>query len=204
MYVDFDALNPSEAYFAMTQAIVPRPIAWVLSENAGGDYNLAPFSYFNAVCSDPPLVMLSLGKKPDGSAKDTRVNIEARNEFTIHIPHSGQLQTVNDSSATLPSGVSEVTELGLELTSFVGARLPRLVDCRLAMACELYEIKEIGDAAQTLIFGRVHQLYVDDAVAEVDARERLKIHPEQLDPLGRLGAGDYFSGGQVLSLTRPK
>lgn len=204
MNIDFDQLSSSEIYFAMTQAIIPRPIAWVLSENAGGDYNLAPFSYFNAICSDPPLVMLSLGKKPDGSPKDTRTNIEARREFVIHIAHCGQLQAVNDSSATFPSGVSEVEALGLELVEFPGFRLPRLADGRLAMACELYEIQEIGEAAQALIIGRVRQLYVDDSVAEIDGRERLKIHADRLNPLGRLGAGDYFSGGEVLKVDRPK
>ncbi|MCW8890759.1 MAG: flavin reductase family protein [Sedimenticola sp.] len=203
MIVDLSELSTSDTYFAMTQAIIPRPIAWVLTENPGGDYNLAPFSYFNAVCSDPPLIMLSLGKKPDGSAKDTRVNIEARSSFVVHLPYVEQINRVNESSATLPAGVSEVTELGLELAEFPGSKLPRLADCRLAMACELYEIKELGPVPQALIFGRLTHLYMDDGVAETDARGRLKIHADRLNPLGRLGAREYFAGGDVITLARP-
>lgn len=203
MIVDLSELSASDTYFAMTQAIIPRPIAWVLSENPGGDYNLAPFSYFNAVCSDPPLVMLSLGKKPDGTAKDTRVNIEQRSSFVIHLPHVEQIGQVNESSATLPAGVSEVSELGLELADFSGFHLPRLAECRLAMACELYEIKELGPTPQALIFGRLTHLYMDDSVAEKDARGRLKIHADKVNPLGRLGAREYFSGGEVITLARP-
>lgn len=204
MIIDLDALSTSDTYFAMTQAIIPRPIAWVLSENEAGDYNLAPFSYFNAVCSDPPLIMLSLGKKPDGTPKDTRVNIEARRSFVVHIASSDQVQTLNASSATLPAGESEIARLGLELTEFPGSRLPRLADSRLAMACELYQVMELGPVPQALIFGRLTHLYIEDGVAELDPKGRLKIHADRLNPLGRLGAREYFSGGQVISVPRPK
>jgi flavin reductase (DIM6/NTAB) family NADH-FMN oxidoreductase RutF len=203
MIIDLDDLSASETYFAMTQAIVPRPIAWVLSENVAGDYNLAPFSYFNAVCSDPPLIMLSLGKKPDGTPKDTRVNIEARQSFVVHIASCEQIEALNASSATLPAGESEITRLGLDLAEFPGSRLPRLADCRLAMACELYQVMELGPAPQALIFGRLTHLYIADGVAEQDPKGRLKIHADRLNPLGRLGAREYFSGGEIITLPRP-
>ena len=79
MRQSFSDLNPSERYHIMTQVVIPRPIAWVLTANDGDQsnhsssrFNLAPFSYFNAISSDPPLVMMSIGKKPDGEEKDTR------------------------------------------------------------------------------------------------------------------------------------
>jgi len=204
MIIDLDDLSTSETYFAMTQAIIPRPIAWVLSENRAGDYNLAPFSYFNAVCSEPPLIMISLGKKPDGAPKDTRVNIEARGSFVVHIAGVEQIQSLNASSATLPAGESEIAHLELELAEFPGSRLPRLADCRLAMACELYEVVELGPVPQALIFGRLTHLYIEDGVAEQDARGRLKIHADRLNPLGRLGAREYFTGGEIITLPRPE
>lgn len=204
MIIDLQELTASETYFAMTQAIIPRPIAWVLSENESGDYNLAPFSYFNAVCSDPPLIMLSLGKKPDGTPKDTRANIEARGSFVVHIASSDQVHTLNASSATLAAGESEIAHLGLELAEFPGSPLPRLADCRLAMACELYQVMELGPLPQALIFGRLTLLYVEDGVAEQDQKGRLKIHADRLDPLGRLGAREYFSGGEIITVPRPK
>ena len=204
MNIDLSELNPTDVYFTLTQAVIPRPIAWVLSRNPGEDYNLAPFSYFNAVCSEPPLIILSLGRKPDGSAKDTQVNIEARRDFVVHIAHRQMLDSLNSSSATLPAGESEVSRLGLELVDFPGSSLPRLADCRLALACELYAKQEIGHAGQSLLFGLVRRLYADDSIAEQRANGRMKIHADRLAPLGRLGASEYMEFGKVISLSRPK
>ena len=203
MYFDLAKLSPNQAYFTMTQTIVPRPVAWVLSENASGDFNLAPFSYFNAVCSDPPLVMLSIGRKPDGSPKDTRVNIEQRGHFVIHIAHREQAQPMTESSATLDYGDSEVARLGLQTVPFQGFTLPRLKDCRVAFACERYEIREIGNAKQTLLLGLVRAIYVDDAAVTTDAKGRTKIDAARIDPLGRLGGGEYSTMEGIVNVPRP-
>ncbi len=203
MNIDLSVLSPSEVYFSMIQTLVPRPIAWVLSENANGRYNLAPFSYFNAVCSEPPLMMISVGKKPDGSHKDTRVNIEARQHFVIHIPSRNLLEAMNQSSATLPSEISEVDELNLETVEFEGCPLPRLKHARIAFGCECYQINEIGDSAQSMILGRVKQIYIDDAVIEIDAKGRFKLDTAKLDPIARLGASEYMACGEILRLKRP-
>jgi flavin reductase (DIM6/NTAB) family NADH-FMN oxidoreductase RutF len=204
MDIKLSELSANQVYATMTQALIPRPIAWVLSENEDGGFNLAPFSYFTAVSSKPPLIMLSVGKKPDGSPKDTCANIEARGDFVVHIAHRDMLMPVNDSSATHPAGFSEVDALGLQLTPMEGSRLPRLADCRLAMACELYRIQEIGEVPQALIFGRVNSIYVDDAVGERDEKGRYRIHAGRLDPLARLGAGEYHGFGEIIPLGRPR
>lgn len=203
MYIDLRTMSPNQVYFNMIQTLIPRPIAWVLSENAVGGFNLAPFSYFNAVCSDPPIIMISVGKQPDGMHKDTRVNIEARNDFVAHIAHREMLEPMNASSATLPPEVSEVEQLGLATTPMEGSRLPRLADCRIAYACERHEILEIGNGPQSLILGRVQGIYIDDAVVHTNAKGRIKVDAAALDPLGRLGASEYATFGEVVSLARP-
>jgi flavin reductase (DIM6/NTAB) family NADH-FMN oxidoreductase RutF len=202
MNIDVDCLTPDQVYFRMTQTLIPRPIAWVLSENSDGSLNLAPFSYFNAVCSDPPLVMISVGKKPDGSPKDTRANIEERGHFVIHIAHRDQVQSLSESSATLAAGESEVTRLGLATTPFDGFDLPRLADCPIAYACERWEIREIGGARQSLILGRVRRVFVDDAVTTVDDRGRLRVDAAKVNPIARLGPDQYLAGGEVLRVPR--
>lgn len=204
MYIDLQHLEPGQVYFHMIQALVPRPIAWVLSENASAGYNLAPFSYFNAVCSDPPLIMLSVGQRSQGGHKDTRLNIERRREFVVHIAHREMLEALNASSAELAPEVSEVEELRLETVEFPGSRLPRLANCRVAMACECYRIDEIGQGPQSLIFGLVKTIYVSDEVAAIDPRGRLQIDAQRLDPLGRLGADQYMTFGQLVRLKRPR
>ncbi|RDE24883.1 flavin reductase family protein [Motiliproteus coralliicola] len=203
MYIDLAELNPSQVYFNMIQTLVPRPIAWVMSEHANGKFNLAPFSYFSAVCSDPPLLMISVGKKPDGSHKDTRVNIEQRQRFVVHITSAEQLEVMNQSSMTLPAEISEVDELNLETVPFDGFPLPRLKGSRVAFGCELYRVDEIGNSAQSLIFGEIKQIYIDDQVATRDAKGRLKVDTAQLDPVARLGASEYMGCGEIISLKRP-
>ena len=204
MILDLSELKPAQVYFHMIQTLVPRPIAWVLSEIEPDKYNLAPFSYFNAVCSDPPLIMLSVGKKPDGSFKDTRVNIEKRKDFVVHIAHREMLNKLNQSSATLASDVSELDLLGLETTGFTGSRLPRIKACRVAYACECYEIHELGSTPQSIIYGKVNHIYVEDSITSTDEKGHLKIHADRLAPIARLGANEYMDSGEVLSLRRPK
>jgi flavin reductase (DIM6/NTAB) family NADH-FMN oxidoreductase RutF len=201
--IDLNTLSPTDVYFSMIQTLVPRPIAWVLSENADGRFNLAPFSYFTAVSSNPPLVMISVGKKPDGSDKDTHVNIKTRQHFVIHIPSREQLEVMNQSSATLPAEQSEVDELHLETVSFAGFSLPRLKDAKIAFGCECYEIHNIGNTPQAMILGRVDKIYIDDEVLVFDAKNRYKVDTNKLDPVARLGASEYLLGGEVTKLDRP-
>ena len=204
MYIDLESLPRGDVYAAMIQCIIPRPVAWVLSENENGTHNLAPFSYFNAVSSEPPLIMLSIGKKPDGSEKDTRRNIRERAHFVVHIPHREQAPAVTASSAGLERGQSEVEQLGMELTVFEGSALPRLSDCRIALACERYQILDIGPIPQALILGRVNRIYVDDAVlAKGGSGARPRVLAEKVDPLGRLGGADYTTLGEILTIPRP-
>ena len=204
MLIELTKLTPNQAYFAMTQTLIPRPVAWVLSDNGDGGYNLAPFSYFNAVCSDPPLVMLSLGKKPDGSEKDSVVNIVARDDFVIHIAPLAQLAALNQSAMTLPHGESELDHVELELAPMPHSRLPRIAACAVAYACHRYETRQIGNAAQTLIFGQVDAIYLRDDVAAKDDKGRLQVVANAVDPIARLGAKEYATLGKVISLSRPQ
>ena len=98
MVIDFNQLTSSQVYYTMTQAIIPRPIAWVLSDHGNCKLNLAPFSYFNAVCSKPPILSVSVGLKKEGAKKDTWINIEERSHFVVHIPRVADVQPVLQSA----------------------------------------------------------------------------------------------------------
>lgn len=206
MLIDLAQLSPNRIYFTMIQTLIPRPVAWVLSANGEGDnghggYNLAPFSYFNGVCSQPPLVMLSIGKKPDGEIKDTRRNILERHKFVVHIAHADLAEQVTQSSAVLPHGDSELTRGGLATEAFGDFALPRLRDCRVAYACTLYEHHELGP--QAVIYGRVEQIYIDDAIA-TERDGRLHVDARALDPIARLGGDDYGLLGDIRTVPRPR
>lgn len=204
MILKLEDLSPNNIYFQMTQTLLPRPIAWVLSENETGTFNLAPFSYFSAVCSDPPLIMLSIGLKPDGTVKDTCFNISERKHFTLHISDESTLEQLNSSSATLERNQSELENLDITLTECESFSLPRIEQCKIAYSCELYEKHELGNSPQTVIYGKVNSIYIDDAVVEVNEKGRIKVFADKVKPISRLGASEYMRPGEVITLARPR
>ncbi len=203
MLIDLVSLKPAEAYFIMTQSVLPRPIAWVLSENDAGDYNLAPFSYFNAVASDPPLVVFSVGQLDDGGPKNTTHNLERREFFTVNIASVSQLPVLNQTAATLPYGESEVRANDIHLSAVAGFPIPRVADSRIVLMCQRHHIQTIGHRDQKLVFGEVRSVYVSDDCVRVNDQGRIKILADRVEPLSRLGAGEYATFGEILQAKRP-
>lgn len=201
MNIDMSTLSTVEAYALMTQTVIPRPVAWILTANSDDSYNLAPFSYFNGISSDPPMIMVSFGLAPDGALKDTRTNIETGKEFIVHIAHREMAEAMTKSSATLPASTSEVEMLNLPLTDMPGSNLPRLADCRIAYACRYDSIHMIKD--QAILFATLEHFYAADSVVGKDEKGRLKINAVDVDPLGRLGGGEYFGAGELIYVKRP-
>ncbi|MGI9337902.1 MAG: flavin reductase family protein [Gammaproteobacteria bacterium] len=213
MIVDnFSALSAAECYAWMTGAVIPRPVAWILTQNdnGGGDddgdnYNLAPFSYFNALCSAPPLVGISFTAGAGGAAKDTLTNIRRNGSFVAHIAPMTMLDALNDSSAPLPYGESEVSKSGLQTADFW--HLPRVRGCPIAMACRLSRevpLHNEDDAEQILILGEIVRLFVDDAVLADDGKGRRTIDAAKTNPIARLSAGNYASIANFQTRTRPQ
>lgn len=202
MHIDLSTLSSNRVYHLMTQTIIPRPIAWVLSLNEDKSHNLAPFSYFNAVCSDPPLMMLSMGKKPDGTTKDTVTNLPIGAECIVHIAHAAQAEIVTKTAASMPYGDSEVTANNIELITHQDWPLPRIKDCPIAYYCKVHSTQELGNTPQQLVFVEALSLYVDEqAVDEKDGR--MTIDALAVNPLARLGAAQYANLGEVFSKVRP-
>ncbi len=202
MIVDFTEMSGSRIYHLMTQTIIPRPIAWILTENTDTTFNVAPFSYFTAVSSSPALLMVSIGKKSDGTNKDTLVNIKRTGKAVIHIASMDDMDMLNASSAELPANDSEVSRLNLKTQVLEGFSLPRLTSAPIAYACVLDEIKSLDTAAQQLVFLRVQSLYLNDDVVE-NHEGRLKINAHAVNPLARLGAGEYSGINNIVRKQRP-
>lgn len=203
MNLKLDTLAPTQIYHLMTQTVVPRPIAWALTESADQEYNLAPFSYFTPVSSNPPLLMLSVGKKPSGEIKDTTRNAHETGKLVIHIASSSSAEVMTATAATLELNESEVTANDIELVEFEGFSLPRVKQCAVAFGCTLYEVKEVGEVPQSLIFAQIEQVYIAEEVIDKES-DRLTIDALALDPLSRLGGGEYATLSNVFSVTRPK
>jgi len=204
MNLNFSEFSQNQRYHLMTQTIIPRPIAWALTDSNNGQLNLAPFSYFTAVSSSPPILMISVGNKPNGDKKDTLVNVVHNKKMVIHIASENDANIVTQTAETLPHGESELTKSALKTVDFDNFSLPRLAQCDIAYGCELYEIKELGDVPQSLIFLEVKQIYINDNVIELDEKQRIKVHADKVKPLARLGGGEYAAISKPFSLARPK
>ena len=204
MQLDFKKLTPNQRYGAMVETIIPRPIAWVLSDNGDGSFNVAPFSFFTGIASDPPLLILSVGKKNADEEKDTRVNIRERKKFVVHIPSARHLDQVNTTSGSFAHGESEIDIASLELTDIDGFDLPRIADCDVAMACDLYRIDEVGAVPQAVIYGEILSVIVNDDLIVPHEKGRFQIDAPRLNPLSRLGGAKYSDLGEQLFARRPK
>lgn len=124
-------------------------------------------------------------------------------KFTLHIADPGLLDALNQSSATREKNQSEVDELNLTLCGFEGASLPRVAACKVAFACELFEIHPLGDSQQTIIYGKINAIYIADSIVDVNEKGRLKVHADKLQPIARLGANEYMCAGKVIQKPRP-
>ncbi|WP_412973241.1 flavin reductase family protein [Glaciecola sp. MF2-115] len=203
MNIELSGMSSTAVYHLMTQTVIPRPIAWVLSTNDDSSLNLAPFSYFNAVCSDPPLCMLSMGKKPDGSSKDTVTNLVEDAFCVIHIAHVQQSDLVTATAATLNYAESEVEANQIKLIKHENWPLKRIADCPIAYLCKVHSTQQMGKAPQQIVFVEIIEIYIDDKVID-QSNNRIQVDALKVNPLARLGASQYASLGEVFTRSRPK
>jgi flavin reductase (DIM6/NTAB) family NADH-FMN oxidoreductase RutF len=203
MEIDLGPLTEGQTYALLTQSIIPRPIAWALTDNSlPGDaqWNLAPFSFFNGIASDPPMVMFSIGSwDVSGKSKDTLVNLRKKPAFTIGIANQNQIKQVQQSATSLPHGVSETTEFGISVHSWDWPT-PLIDGCGINFACTLSKEVKVDESSQILVFAKITKIWVKDDAVSRDSKDRIVIDPEKIDPLLRLGAGKYGSLGKVMPM----
>ncbi len=202
MLLDFTTLPPRDAYAWMTQAIIPRPIAWVSTVSADGRTNLAPFSFFQAVCSNPPTLMFVPTNNRDGGKKDTLRNIEAVPEFVVNLVPHALAAPMNATAAPLPHGESEFDHAGVAPAPSAKVRPPRVAAAPVAFECTLDRIVTIGAGvgAGNVVFGRIVALHVAEAVLGADGRS---LDPLKLDLVARLSGDFYMRTGELFTITRP-
>jgi flavin reductase (DIM6/NTAB) family NADH-FMN oxidoreductase RutF len=189
MQIDVANTPVVDVYHTLVGVVTPRPIAWVTTVDPAGRVNLAPFSFFNAFGSNPPVVVFSPTLRRDGTKKDTLLNVEATGECVIHAAVASLAEKVNLSSKELPRGESEVEYVGLHTVPSVKVKPPRLVESPVAMECKVRQIIPIGNGpiAGNLVIGEVLLIHVSDAVLDANGR----VDPRKLRTVARLG-GDYW------------
>lgn len=204
MRIRFAGLSKPQSYHLLTHSIVPRPIAWALSENPDGSFNLAPFSYFQLISSTPATVMLSIGNRRDGTKKDTALNIERTGRFVIHLANMSLVAAVNLSSKAIPHGESEVDLCGLSTETVEGWPLPRIVGAPIAFSCELLKMDTI--AGMNVTYANLIEGWFDQEILAPAPMGDVPDLPvrEKLDPLAKLGFTGYAGLGQIIDLPRPE
>jgi flavin reductase (DIM6/NTAB) family NADH-FMN oxidoreductase RutF len=203
MEIDLGPLTEGQTYALLTQSIIPRPIAWALTDNSlPGDaqWNLAPFSFFNGIASDPPMVMFSIGSwDVSGKSKDTLVNLRKKPAFTIGIANQSQIKQVQQSATSLAHGVSETTEFGISVHPWDWPT-PLIDGCGINFACTLSKEVKVDESSQILVFAKITKIWVKDEAVSRDEKDRIVIDPQKIDPLLRLGAGKYGTLGNVVPM----
>jgi flavin reductase (DIM6/NTAB) family NADH-FMN oxidoreductase RutF len=202
MNIDPSKLTRSENYQLLIGSVLPRPIAFVTSINNEGVVNAAPFSFYNVITANPPLISISIGRKPNGVLKDTARNIIEGKEFVVHVVDNANVQLVNETSADFPPDVSEVAEVGFTLENSEKVNVASIKEAKIKLECKLSQALTLGgtedEPSCDFIIGEVVNYRVED-----DLYLEGKIDTGKLEPVSRLGGTDYGRLGAMFSLPRP-
>ncbi len=191
-----------DVYRLCVTFIVPRPIALVSTVSQDGVRNLAPFSFYNMVSANPPVVMFCPGTPSKGGKKDSLRNVEETGEFVVAAVTQAMADPMNQSSATLPPEVDEFEYAGFTPRAALHVRAALVAESPVNIECRLERIVSFGDqpGAGNVVFGRIAAIHVDDAVLADDGL----CDPLKLDAVARLGRLSYSRTRDVFDLPRPR
>jgi len=182
----------NETYKLMAQTIIPRPVAWVVTEDEGV-VNIAPFSYFIGLSSDPASVLISVGHKPDGTPKDTLANLRKNRKCTICMVEEKDLEKMHFSSKGVDKEVSEAALFDIETETVAEGYPPMIKGVPSAYFCELNQEIDLGGGSTIPLVLNVKEIFVDDAV--ITDKERVTI---SFDPVARIGKSYAFLGEEIV------
>lgn len=203
MELDPTTLSHQSIYKILTGSILPRPIGWISSIDLEGRPNLAPFSFFNVVCSNPPtLLFCPMIRGVDSSPKDTLNNVRQTGEFVVNIVTEDLLNAMNDTSIEAPSEFNEFEFAGLTLSPSVTVRPPRVLESPIHFECKVNQILDINNApgGGSIVIGTITHIHAEERVMLGTD----KINLTALQPIGRLMGAAYCRVEQVVELDRPK
>ncbi len=198
--IDPSKNSERDNYKLLIGTIIPRPIAFVTTESEGGIVNGAPFSYFNIVSSNPPMVSLAI-QRPDNQLKDTARNIYNNHEFVVHIVDADNVAKINETAASLSPKESEVEIANLTLIASEDISVPGVKEAKVRMECRLVKAIPLGGngPGSDLFIGQVVRFHIDEEIYK-DGRT----DPRALNAVSRLAGSSYAEIGKIFSIDRPK
>ena len=183
--------------------IVPRPIGWITTVSRDGIANLAPYSFFNGLASDPHMVMFTSNGQKDGAAKDSLTNCRETGEFVVNIATWDLKDQMNVSAGHYPADTDEMALAELEAEASVMVAPPRVKASPIHLECKTHQIVELPsnrpDETNAMVIGQVVGIHIDDAVLTDGLVDISKVLP-----IARMGYMDYTKVEQVFTMRRPK
>lgn len=199
MLFDFANIPAKERYKLLVSTVTPRPIAWIVSQDAKGVINAAPFSFFNAFAGDPPVVGIGVASRRPGQAKDTRANIRETGQFVVNLVSEENAEKMNITAIDFDPAVDELAQAGLTPAPSARVKPPRIAESPVALECELMQIVDLGESG--LVLGRVVAMHVRDNLV-LDASKHY-IDTPNLKLIGRMhGSGWYARTSDLFEMPR--
>lgn len=200
MEFDLEGEHAGRAYALLASLVTPRPIAWVTTMGPDGVVNAAPFSFFNVLGADPPIVGFCPGDRDDGAPKDTARNVRQSHEFVVNLVDESVAEAMNQTAATLPYGESEIARAGLSTLPSSVVKPPRIAESPASLECTEWGTLQIG--GNRLIIGIVKRVHVRDGLVDPVT---LRIRGEQLLTVGRMAAPHWYCrSGDRFEMRRPE
>jgi flavin reductase (DIM6/NTAB) family NADH-FMN oxidoreductase RutF len=195
-----DETDPSVLYKLLTGTIIPRPIGWISTIDKDGINNLAPFSYFNMVSSDPPCVMFST-RRDNNQFKDTLNNVLHNGEFVVNLVTMDVVEQMNATSATVPSDVDEFELTNLTPIDSVFIKPKRVKESPIHLECEMihhYFMDNNEGGGACIVIGKIKMIHIDDSIL----MENNRINLDMYKPVARLAGSSYSTLGELFSIKR--
>lgn len=200
--IDPQHQSAKDNYKLLIGSIIPRPVALVTTLSSSGSVNAAPFSYFNIVTADPPMISVSVQRK-QGEPKDTARNAMETGEFVVHIADESYVERMNQTAANLPPDESEVEFAGLSTVPSTKVHVPGIAEAKVRMECKLERVVPLGGTSESpstdLLIGRVVQFHFHESVYDEG-----HVLPQALQPVSRLAGSNYAKIGEIFALERPQ
>lgn len=200
-WIDPASVGNRDRYHLMTSLVVPRPIGWVSTRSGSGVPNLAPFSYFNAVSATPMLVGVSIGHRRS-IPKDTLRNIRETGAFCVNVVTEGQLEQMSLSSGEHPPEIDEFEVAGLPIAEAALVKAPYVANCPAVFECSLSQEVELKGGNASLVIGEVVRIHLASGLEMEEGT--LRVTPQSLRPVARLGGDLYSTVREVMTIPRPQ
>jgi flavin reductase (DIM6/NTAB) family NADH-FMN oxidoreductase RutF len=202
MQFDFETMSQNDRYKILISTVVPRPIAWVTTLDDNGVPNAAPYSFFNAMGTNPPIIVIGIQAHPEKRLKDTSHNILNSTEFVVNLVNEANAEAMNITCIDAPPGVDELKLAKLQTAPSVKVAPPRIAASPVAFECRVHTSLTFSPN-QAIVIGRVVHAFVDDAYV-LDAK-KCYVDTPKMHLVGRMhGAGTYTRTNEQFVLDRPE